>query len=326
MDDVVAKTAACTAGTASGRHSADSVCAGRPFFIRIGVSQASEAPAANSASRTPGHSRGSRSSTLVSRTTGPPGARLGRLAQHQPDDVRQLGRVAAAGAGADPLDPHRRQRRPLVHQVRRRSAAPVGRAHLGRHRRRRRPGRRRAVPARPGRGSGRRRARPRAEPLPSATGEAVSRVEAEVREPGDHARRRRPARPAPRPRGSAPRRGRSGARGPRRRPAARTPPARRPGRRGRAASASSARTSGQVRWSRGVGACTCTRVAPSPCRVTCSVASRIGSTGSAATASARHLERHPGVDERAEQHVAGRTRREVQPPDRHASIIQSPAS
>ena len=40
--------------------------AGRPFFIRIGVSQASLAPASSSAAITAGQTRGSRSSTLVS--------------------------------------------------------------------------------------------------------------------------------------------------------------------------------------------------------------------------------------------------------------------
>ena len=41
-------------GATAGGTSTDSVCAGRPFFIRIGVSQASDAPAASSAASTAG--------------------------------------------------------------------------------------------------------------------------------------------------------------------------------------------------------------------------------------------------------------------------------
>ena len=42
--------------------------AGRPFFMRIGTSQESWAPASSRAASTPGQSRGSRSSTLASIT------------------------------------------------------------------------------------------------------------------------------------------------------------------------------------------------------------------------------------------------------------------
>ena len=63
------KTVARTSAARSGATRARKVCAGRPFFIRIGVSQASSAPAASTAVITSGHSRGSRSSTLVSRTS-----------------------------------------------------------------------------------------------------------------------------------------------------------------------------------------------------------------------------------------------------------------
>ena len=49
---------------------------GRPFFIWIGTNHASTAPAASSASSTPGHSRGSRSSTLARTSTIPPRAAL----------------------------------------------------------------------------------------------------------------------------------------------------------------------------------------------------------------------------------------------------------
>ena len=54
---------------ASSGHSTCKVCAGRPFFMRIGVSHASAAPAASSGVSTRGQRRGSRSSTFVSSTT-----------------------------------------------------------------------------------------------------------------------------------------------------------------------------------------------------------------------------------------------------------------
>ncbi len=62
------------------------MCAGRPFFMRIGVSHASAAPALSSAARTSGHSRGSRSSTLVSSTQAPDSA---------VEEVEEEGDVAA---------------------------------------------------------------------------------------------------------------------------------------------------------------------------------------------------------------------------------------
>ena len=88
------------------RTSADRVWAGRPFFIRIGVSQASEAPAASRAASTSGHSRGSRSSTLVSSTSGasvPSGAR-------RPGAARRP--AAAARWRGWPGPGRRRRRRP----------------------------------------------------------------------------------------------------------------------------------------------------------------------------------------------------------------------
>ena len=66
---VCAKTRSASASVSSGIARTHSVCAGRPFFIRIGTSQASIAPAASRASRAPGHRRGSRSSTLASSWT-----------------------------------------------------------------------------------------------------------------------------------------------------------------------------------------------------------------------------------------------------------------
>ena len=273
-------------GSVSGRHSTDSVCAGRPFFIRIGVSQASEAPAANSASRTPGHSRGSRSSTLASSTTGPAGAGVGRLAQHQADDVRQLDRVAAAGAHADALDPHRR-----AASSTRPPARPPGPRRWGCTSR---PAPAPATTGMPasssstaGPGIGTTPCAPRAEPLPSATGEAVSRESPRCANPATtpddvgqrverahlvevHVLGRHPVHAALGDGQPLEHRQRAVAHGgwrARRRGAAR-------GRRPRSGACEDS------------GACTCTRVAPSPCRVTCSVTSRICSTGSAATAAA----------------------------------------
>ena len=49
--------------------STESVLAGRPFFMRIGVSHASAAPASRRAASTTARTRGSRSSTLASMTT-----------------------------------------------------------------------------------------------------------------------------------------------------------------------------------------------------------------------------------------------------------------
>ena len=67
--DVSVNTTRYTASATAGGASTDSVYAGRPFFIRIGVSHASDAPAASSRASTPGHSRGSRSSTFAAKTS-----------------------------------------------------------------------------------------------------------------------------------------------------------------------------------------------------------------------------------------------------------------
>ncbi len=69
----IVEVCACTTersrGADSGVPSTVRTCAGRPFFMAIGASQASCAPAPRSAVRTPGHNRGSRSSTFASSTT-----------------------------------------------------------------------------------------------------------------------------------------------------------------------------------------------------------------------------------------------------------------
>ena len=290
------------------------------------MSQASEAPAANSASRTPGHSRGSRSSTFASSTTGPDGAGVGRLAQHQADDVRQLDRVAAARARADALDPHRRAARstrpPARPAVPRRSAC-TSRPPPGR----RRPGRPAAARARPGRGSGRRRARRGPTRCPARRARRCSRS------------RPRCSNPATTPTTSA-----SASRAPTSwkctssggtrctRPSAtasRSNTASAPSRTGvgRSASSRSARTSAQVRCSAdsagvhvhpgGAQAVPGDLLGHQPDR----------STGERGDRGGRHVERHAGVDQRAEQHVARRARREVQPADHadHASRRDRPS-
>ena len=68
------------------------------------------------------------------------------------------------------------------------------------------------------------------------------------------------------------------------------------------------------------GACTCTRVAPSPCRVTCSVTSRICSTGSAATAAAGTSSGTPASTSAPSSMSPDAPGGEVQPAD-HAVII-----
>ena len=140
-------------------------------------------------------------------------------------------------------------------------------------------------------------------------------------------RRRRPARPARPPRGSAP----SSAATRCTRPSAtasRSKTASAPSRtRGgqRRPRRAAPRTSGQVRGCVLSGACTCTRVAPSPCRVTGSARQRDRLDGQRGDRRRGHLQRHAGVDQRAEQHVAAGARREVQPAGRHPLIMAGDA-
>lgn len=63
--DVWVRRASATAPRSRPRASAVTVWAGRPFFMTMGVSQASTAPASSSRSSTAGQRRGSRSSTLA---------------------------------------------------------------------------------------------------------------------------------------------------------------------------------------------------------------------------------------------------------------------
>ena len=172
-----------------GPQSADSVCAGRPFFIRIGVSQASEAPGGEQRVEDAGPQPRVEVVDVGLEDDGAPGRsrRCGRLAEHQPDDVRQLGRVAAAGARCRRARPASAAAPSTRRPGRATSAAPVG-VHISAGTgpgddRDARP----AAPAPPGRGSGRRRARRGPSRCPARPGDAVSRRQPEVREPGDHA-------------------------------------------------------------------------------------------------------------------------------------------
>ena len=84
--------------------------AGRPFFIRIGTSQASDGAGRQQSGQDAGPSRGSRSSTLASSSTASSAAGVGRgAAQQHPDDVRTVRGVAGAGADADRGHGHRGQ-------------------------------------------------------------------------------------------------------------------------------------------------------------------------------------------------------------------------
>ena len=62
-------SAAETASRSPSPHSARTSIAGRPFFMVMGASHASRAPAANSASSKGSHSSGFMSSTLASIST-----------------------------------------------------------------------------------------------------------------------------------------------------------------------------------------------------------------------------------------------------------------
>ena len=114
--------------------------AGRPRFITVGVSHASSAPAANSASMVAGQARGSRSSMLACNSCSSSAAGMadrepdgagsenprGRPPQDRPGDVRRPLRIGAAGAVALGLDRHRRARPQRPRAKCTASAAPVG--------------------------------------------------------------------------------------------------------------------------------------------------------------------------------------------------------
>ena len=115
MLEVWRQMAVRTPSAAAVLVSTESVWAGRPFFIRIGVSQASLAPASSSAAMTDGQTRGSRSSTLDSmssgRSSGP-----GFEADEQPQHVGMRVGVAPTRADADRVDGHGRLRSPRVRE------------------------------------------------------------------------------------------------------------------------------------------------------------------------------------------------------------------
>ena len=187
MVDVVAKTAACTAAHRLGRHSADSVCAGRPFFIRIGVSQASEAPGGEQRVQDAGpQPRVQVVDVGLEDDGGPAGAGVA------PARPAPAGRRSAARPGRGRRRPCRRARPASAAAS---STRPPGA---------RRGPRRWACTSRPapapattgtpasssstaGPGIGTTPCAPRAEPLPSATGRGGQPGQPEVLEPGDDA-------------------------------------------------------------------------------------------------------------------------------------------
>ena len=275
-------------GGARGGTSTLSVWAGRPFFIRIGVSQASRAPASSRAVSTAGHTRGSRSSTLVSstsRSSTPCRPTVGRVADQQPHDVGVALGVAAARADADRCGGHRRLRPPGVGEGREQRGAGGG-AQL--HRRRaRRPGVRRHAAQQ----LGHRGRRHRQHAVGAADGAGPHRDRADHdlgrrrgRRSRRRHRRRRRSRRARRPRGSARPRvgavdGGLGVGQPLEDASARARTASASG-----ASSSSARTSRQERWWTESATSTWQRVAARPAAVHLSTRSATGSGVTASTA------------------------------------------
>ena len=282
--------------------------------MRIGVSQASRAPASSSACSTPGHSRGSRSSTLASSTTAPSPAVAGRGRPGRP----------APGAGRSPAPPGRAH--PHRSRCRAAPSAAAGRTTTTDRGEQRGAGRRRHLLRHR---SGQHRHAGAAGRAPPAAGRAAVRArrgscpDAE-RRPGSPMSARQAERVAGRRRvpttsataSSAPtswkwtslrRRpvhGRLGAR-----PAARR-------RRARSPAPASAR-SAPLEQRRGrrtrcgcAGRSATTHVdlagADARARDRRLRTSRTGSTPTRSTASCSTRQRDAGVDERAEQHVAGR--------------------
>ena len=262
------------------------VWAGRPFFIRIGVSQASLAPASSRAVITDGQTRGSRSSTLVSSSSEASPAIAAAVADEDPDHVGVTLGVAGAGADPDRGGGHERLRSP-----RRGDGGQDGGA--GRRAQLHGRGARRAGVRRDAAeqlGDGGRRDRQRAVGAAHVAGADGDRRDddlgrAEVDEAGARSDDVGDRVEGARPRGSGRRRCRGRGRGPRRRRAARrcAAPGARPGS-SRSASLSSASMSRQVRWCTESAISTWQRVAASPPRVTCSTRSLTGSGAIASTA------------------------------------------
>ena len=203
------------------------MCAGRPFFMRIGVSHASAAPASISAASTVGHTRGSRSSTLASRTHHRPRGRpapllSGRVPSTTRTTLGRSGRVARPGSDPGPDDVQRRAAGPEPSRAWSRALPRSGSP--ARRRRRPAPATRRPAPSTAGTGTGSSPWAVRTVPDPSAMRVAsdlldVEQVEGGARPDDVGDRVPRPdlveldlARPAPR------------APTPRPRPAAGTPP------------------------------------------------------------------------------------------------------
>ena len=170
--EVCRKTTSRSAAARDGSQSTDSACAGRPFFISTGVSQASLAPASSSTASTDGHSRGSRSSTLVSSTTAVPGA----ASAVSPSTSRS---TFATSSGSRPPAPVPVRRsviggsapQPVTHVAS--SAAPVG-VVISFATGPARTGTPRSSASTAGGGTGSGPCAPRVVPEPSTTGEPVS--------------------------------------------------------------------------------------------------------------------------------------------------------
>ncbi len=112
---VSASMRAARRSASAGSASAATVWAGRPFFITIGVAHASWAPAASSAATVWASTSPVTSSTFTSNATAEPAGsgrrRLrGRGSDEHLDHVRAAGRVGVAGAVARGLHRHRRHR------------------------------------------------------------------------------------------------------------------------------------------------------------------------------------------------------------------------
>ena len=297
-------------GAVGRRTSTDRVWAGRPFFIRIGVSQASLAPASSSAAMTAGQTRGSRSSMLVSMSSG--GAVGGRggaptksrstlawPSGSRPPAPTPIASTVIAGCGPQRVGERGQQR-----GAGRACTAPWRRA-AGR----RSDGTPRSSSATAGGGTGSVPWAPRTEPEPTATGR--DRDDADVGRPSQCTK------PAQTPTtsaiaSSAPTSWKATSSGSVPWTAASATASRSKARSGEVADrprrgrprSSRARMSRQVRWCSESATSTWQRVAAKPLRVTCSTRSATGSGATASTAALQHVERDAGAEQRAEQHVA----------------------
>ena len=121
-----------TVSTSAGSQSADTTCAGRPFFITIGVAQASNAPAPMSAPIVWAITSPETSSTLTSTCTAVAsrsrrdGRRLRCRADDHLHDVGPAGGVGTSGADSRPPTPSSPAEAPNEVARATRAATPVG--------------------------------------------------------------------------------------------------------------------------------------------------------------------------------------------------------